>query len=96
MSLGALSPSLGTRYPFLGEALKFLRENAGLTQDQVAEKSGLDSTYISTLENGKGNPTFTTLKALGNGMGVGWSEIATLEEVFAKRQSKGKRRKKSK
>ena len=37
----------------VGEKLKSARLNAGLTQEQVAEKVNCESAYISRLENNK-------------------------------------------
>jgi transcriptional regulator with XRE-family HTH domain len=38
-----------------------LRKARGLTQEQVAEKSGYGQNYISWLERGRRNPTVITL-----------------------------------
>ena len=38
-----------------------LRRAAGLTQEQVAERSGFSQQYISGLERGRRNPTVVTL-----------------------------------
>ncbi len=43
----------------LGEAVRTARENAGLTQDELAERTGVSKAYISQLENGH----YTTLRA---------------------------------
>ena len=36
-----------------GQALRELRKNAGLTQQQLAERAGTDNTYISHAEAGR-------------------------------------------
>ena len=38
-----------------------LRRARGMTQEQLAEKSGFSQQYISGLENGRRNPTVVTL-----------------------------------
>ncbi len=52
-----------------GEELKKARVQAGLTQEQLAFKTGLHRTYISLLERNKNSLTVPTLfkvcKALG-------------------------------
>lgn len=41
-----------------------LRSDLGLTQEQLAERSGLSQQYLSGLERGKRNPTILTLYEL--------------------------------
>jgi DNA-binding XRE family transcriptional regulator len=45
----------------LKEARKEARKEANLTQEQLAEKAGTKKSYISKLENGKGNIQLSTL-----------------------------------
>lgn len=45
----------------IGDMLKDTRKKAGLTQEQLAEKVGTKKSYISRLENGKGDIQLTTL-----------------------------------
>lgn len=49
-----------------GPNLKRCRETAGLTQEDLAHRSGLHPTYISLLERGKRNPGYgITVKLIG-------------------------------
>ncbi|MCH6201079.1 helix-turn-helix domain-containing protein [Aquiflexum sp. LQ15W] len=45
----------------ISEMLKDARKEANLTQEQLAEKAGTKKSYISKLENGKGNIQLSTL-----------------------------------
>lgn len=47
-----------------------IRREKGLTQEALAEKSGLSQQYISGLENGLRNPTIVTLYELATALGV--------------------------
>lgn len=47
-----------------------LRHASGLTQEQLAERSGLSQQYISGLESGKRNPTVVTLFELATALGA--------------------------
>ena len=38
-----------------------IRKEKGLTQEQLAERSGLSQQYLSGLERGRRNPTIVTL-----------------------------------
>jgi transcriptional regulator with XRE-family HTH domain len=59
-----------------------------MTQEQVAEKGGMHSTYISHLEQGKRNPTLRTLKSLAGALDIDCSKILALEEVYAEKGSR--------
>jgi transcriptional regulator with XRE-family HTH domain len=52
-----------------------LREAAGLTQEELAERSGHSQQYISDLERGLRNPTVVTLYELAMALGVSPVEL---------------------
>ena len=54
----------------VGRNVKRFRLMKGLTQEQFAEVSGFSQQYISSLENGRRNPTIVTLYELANALGV--------------------------
>ena len=56
-----------------------LRREKGLTQEQVAERSGFSQQYLSGLERGRRNPTVVTLYELALALGVDFREL--LEEA---------------
>ena len=51
----------GAQRFFISEMLKEARSEANLTQSELAEKIGTKKSYISRIENGKGNITIETL-----------------------------------
>lgn len=52
----------------IGKRIKACRERLGLTQDALAEKTGLTTNYISTVERGASFPRCEKLIALLNGL----------------------------
>jgi len=50
------------------QAMIDARNNAGLTQKQLSERTGITQADISRLENGNGNPSLRTLKRLASAM----------------------------
>ncbi|ARE82880.1 HTH-type transcriptional regulator DdrOC [Roseovarius mucosus] len=54
----------------VGRNFARLRNQKGLTQEQVAERSGISQQYLSGLENGRRNPTVITLHDLAEALGV--------------------------
>lgn len=64
-----MSP-LDPPYPVIGETIRFFREQAGLSQEALAEQAEIHSTEISRLENGIRNPKWETMKRLARGLGI--------------------------
>jgi transcriptional regulator with XRE-family HTH domain len=48
----------------LGSNLRAARKKLGLTQEQVAERSGVHPTEVSRIEAGKRDPQVSTLRRL--------------------------------
>jgi transcriptional regulator with XRE-family HTH domain len=46
------------------------RKLRGLTQEQFAEKSGFSQQYLSSLENGKRNPSVITVYEIAVALGI--------------------------
>ena len=46
------------------------RQASGLTQQQLATRTGINQADISKLENGSANPSLRTLQRLAAGMGM--------------------------
>ena len=53
-----------------GDKVRELRIKKGLSQEQLAELSGLHRTYISSLELGKRNVSLINIFALAKALGV--------------------------
>ena len=48
----------------MGEKIRQIRKSKGLTQEQLAERIGIDNKHLSRIENGKHMPTYKILKNL--------------------------------
>jgi transcriptional regulator with XRE-family HTH domain len=59
----------------LGKNLRQARERAGLTQEVVAERSGVHPTEVSRIESGKRDPRIATVEALAEAVGVSVSDL---------------------
>ena len=46
------------------------RQKTGMTQKQIAERTGIHQSDISKLERGNGNPSLRTLSRLAEGLGM--------------------------
>lgn len=58
------------RMASLGTNLREAREKLGLTQEQVAERSGVHATEVSRIEAGKRDPQVSTLRRLAEAVEV--------------------------
>lgn len=55
---------------YASQILLFSREEAKITQKELSERTGLDKSYISRIENGIIQPTVGTFLKLLNGLGA--------------------------
>lgn len=69
----------------LGEAIRQLRKQAGLSQEQLAERASTDLTQIGGLERGTRNPSYSTLLRVAKALRTRTGEIITLADQFADR-----------
>jgi HTH-type transcriptional regulator/antitoxin HipB len=60
----------------VGRALRELRKRAGLTQEQVAERMGTSSTYLSRLEAGQRDIRLSTVLRLLDALGADLRQLA--------------------
>lgn len=61
----------------IGENLKRLRSEAGLSLDAVARLSGVSKSMLGQVERGEVNPTISTLWRIANGLKVSFSSLVT-------------------
>jgi transcriptional regulator with XRE-family HTH domain len=53
-----------------GGALRRTRRSLDVTQDELAERTGISRNHVSDMERGLVNPTLETLWRLADGLGV--------------------------
>lgn len=54
----------------LGLNLKKIRLSKGIKQVEIARTLGVDRSFVSNIENGKTNPTLSTISKLAKTLGV--------------------------
>ena len=54
----------------IGAKLRAAREKLGMSQEDVAERAGVDRTYVSILERGQKSPTLDTLEKICAALGT--------------------------
>jgi len=59
----------------LGENLKRIRTEKGISQGDIARALEMDKSFVSNIENGKTNPTLATITKLAKAIGVSTDEL---------------------
>jgi transcriptional regulator with XRE-family HTH domain len=61
----------------LGQALRALRKRAGMTQEQVAERLGVDPTFVGRLERGQRGAHWRTIRRILTAVDASVSDFAS-------------------
>lgn len=61
----------------VGENIKYYRTRLGMTQEELAERAGINRSYLAGLERGRRNTTLKTVEALAKALGVSTSELVS-------------------
>ncbi len=59
----------------LGNNLKEIRIRKNITQTELAKTLGVDKSFLSNIENGKTNPTLSTISSLAQALEVSTNEL---------------------
>lgn len=86
-----IQPESGPEKAF-GQAIRQVRTEKGLSQEQLAFECGFDRTYISLVERGVRSPTVRSVVRLANTLGVRPSEIVGRMERLLERDGKKARK----
>ncbi|MFH1011446.1 MAG: helix-turn-helix transcriptional regulator, partial [bacterium] len=61
--------------PRIGERIREARKRAGLSQEALADRIGVNRSYLSLVENGKSSPTFEFVEKIAGGMALRVEDI---------------------
>jgi len=65
----------------IGLRIKALRKEAGLSQEGLALKAGIDRTYINSIENGKRNISILNINKIANALDISLTDLFN-SEIF--------------
>lgn len=74
-------------YDSLGEVIAFRRKKMNMSQEQLAEESGVDRAFLSNVEKGKRNPSFGVVASIAEGLKLRLSRLVVLTEEFTKNKA---------
>lgn len=70
----------------LGNAIRLLRRERGISQEGLALEAGLHRTYVGGVERGERNPSYTNIVKLARALDVrAWELLAQAETSGARR-----------
>jgi transcriptional regulator with XRE-family HTH domain len=58
-----------------GARLREIREEAGISQEKLAEEAGVHRTYVSSVERGKRNVSLVNIERFAAALGVKMGEL---------------------
>ena len=59
----------------IGNRIRKLRNQMGLSQEKFAQKIGMDRTYFASVELGKRNISIVNIEKIANGLEISLSEL---------------------
>lgn len=62
----------------VGQKIRAIRKSKGLSQEKLAELSGIHFTHVSDIENGKVNLSASSLFSIATALDVPYSEIVNM------------------
>lgn len=65
----------------LGVVFRRLREERGESQESLAYRAGITSGTLARLELGQSDPSWTTIRAIAEALGVSLAELAAAIEA---------------
>lgn len=74
----------------MDNSLRDVRRSRGVTQEQLAVKSGVSRATISAFESGNGDPILSTLQKLADALGVQPADLLKKESALDKVQKQKK------
>lgn len=70
----------------LGEAIRALRTERGISQEELSLETGVHRNYIGGIERGERSPTVVAIASLAEGLGVSLSDLFARAESLASRR----------
>jgi transcriptional regulator with XRE-family HTH domain len=72
----------------VGQRIRSLRKEKGLSQEELGEKAGFHYTYMGGVERGEKNPSLDTLNKIAGALGVGIVELFPAPQRLNQKKAK--------
>ena len=71
----------------LGEAVRQLRREAGMSQRDLAQRVGISASWISRIESGQYDPSWGNMRRVAEGLGISLETLSEIAEDFEEKHS---------
>lgn len=65
----------------VGKRIRHLRNEIGISQEELADRAGIDRTYITSVECGKRNISIVNVEKIANALGVTLAKLFDFENL---------------
>jgi transcriptional regulator with XRE-family HTH domain len=76
-----MAPPAGT-HTALGRALREFRTKRGISQEDLAHDAGVTTSTLSSIERGRSNPTWATVRSIAAALGVSMGDVAARTDTL--------------
>lgn len=70
-----------TNIELIGNNIRIFRQKSGLSQEQLALQSGMNTSYIGQIERGEKNPTVKTLEKIATTLGITFIDLISSADL---------------
>lgn len=77
---------MGDILTVVGENIKYYRTKLGMTQEELAERAGINRSYLAGLERGRRNTTLKTVEMLAQALGVSSVDLVGSADVLPEKK----------
>jgi transcriptional regulator with XRE-family HTH domain len=75
-------------YRCLGTVVSDTRRKLNLSQQELAERAGIDRVYLSNVENGKSKPSFAVVADIAQGLKIRYARLVGKCEECSEKKSR--------
>lgn len=81
MARTSVKVDLDGRLVLLGEGIRAVRQRAGMSQEALADASGIDRSHMSRIERGKRNVSFLNICRISDALDCKPSDLMTASKL---------------
>lgn len=76
-------------YSCLGRVIMLRRKRLGISQEELANETGVDRAFISSIENGKRSPSFGSVQRIAKGLNMRFTRLVDNTEKCCDEKNDG-------